>query len=1170
MKGIGLPATASSRSLPTTAVQGMLRNTTELGDTGPFAVRPPRIPRSNSRPLLNARQIRTLDTTLPSHSRREFHHRRSHRPNGPSRVASSSALSGRETILSTQSTSHPGPHSRRPGHHHRSHGIRSPHGPLGHPLNTHRSMVTLRTQRTFHSLHSSSPMPRPHHHPRPLHRASSPAVSEAWNFRRGVRRAHPRAGSVDTAASSPAMTHRLRTGLPGYCPEFNGSFSSSVRLPSPAVSFVNGPAVTAHPVQRTMTPMSASLQNLRPTWNYSAASFRGIPRSPTESTAPHYYDYSESFPEEDCFSPPGESSAANLPFNLDQTIPEDQVVPERRHAQSPFGTMPGSTFSPLELPTSHNRRESDHSKHSYTGVIQPRRSSLAATTAHQCSTSRLSADPKVRILLPNLRNILTLSFQMENGNNDVEKDHAEAGLKGDSDDHRASATSHRASHSAHFSTFFPNTCRSPRDLTSLAARVHSPEFDQKPSISSLLDYRKVHSENEIEKLQDDPHQFIGPWQLPSFNFRPLSFISFSPGLKERPKTSGDIRQKPVTEILSPMPERPMSSQSRRRFSRILEIPDGYAPERSRIAYAAITCSRLDAVEEHPDLQGLERSLCSPSEFESKLNDGMTDSNKPIDAQASPIANGDASQITLQERSTIESLLDRHIECLGLDPSSDEDQATVSESASESLTPSKAPQGGDANAPPMMVSRQQPDPLHKFRPMTSSSTIQHSSLASSERRRLIPRRLFASMDAGLPSEVAMRDLLNTSATQSTFPTLDLQQRLSGWQTLPSASRQASSQSVRSTMKASLSSGDMADIDTDPPGSKFKVRRVSQRMDLPLPRPTSMQRNRTSHPPRRSKSDVLARQASHQRRRGRILLKAKRKSTSLGQLARIDLDGGGNLAMHDLRHSEDRTTDDSREGRSQPGPRAGYAELSAESMVVQPPTILSAEPSVLVSTSAPRRWTSMLAAMPEPVKKSLDVVRKSSICTIQSQRSNNSVMEPLNSTRYSSQIPRVGSVPQLAPPEFGPPLMSSDLNLTLRLPETPLVFRPHLRQAQSFFSDDSSTALAGKRSNMQRKRFDLHSFRSGFTKSTSLMGTKRSSTQHNTHIVKTSISYRAGGRESLEYQPTPSGDTVPLSDFAYKKRKVLDRVKEWWKRQCMQKTLNLVRKKSGRHPEQTMWT
>ncbi|KAI1625117.1 hypothetical protein EDD37DRAFT_378104 [Exophiala viscosa] len=60
--------TTSTTSLRSSAVQSMLKTTTELGDTGPFAVRPPRIPRSGSRLQSTRFRSGSFDTSLPPSS----------------------------------------------------------------------------------------------------------------------------------------------------------------------------------------------------------------------------------------------------------------------------------------------------------------------------------------------------------------------------------------------------------------------------------------------------------------------------------------------------------------------------------------------------------------------------------------------------------------------------------------------------------------------------------------------------------------------------------------------------------------------------------------------------------------------------------------------------------------------------------------------------------------------------------------------------------------------------------------------------------------------------------------------------------------------------------------------------------------------------------------------
>ncbi|EXJ93035.1 hypothetical protein A1O3_01591 [Capronia epimyces CBS 606.96] len=604
-----------------------------------------------------------------------------------------------------------------------------------------------------------------------------------------------------------------------------------------------------------------------------------------------------------------------------------------------------------------------------------------------------------------------------------------------------------------------------------------------------------------------------------------------------------------------MPQRPMSSQSQKRFSRILEIKDTFSPEHIIPLFQSQTPSKLNVVNEQPDIQYPDLASRPQSDLESSV------SGIPVELQQGNSIVGTAclesnfgnSQITIHDRSTVESLLDRHIECLGLD----DDGFSRFEAQSDSGLSDAAGCSSAESTIKISTIVRELQSHSKLRPATSSS-FRHSSLASSERRRLVPRRLFASMDSGVSPQATYEDLRDTSGISLSFAATMLRQLSSGWQTLPSSSEPML---VRSATKASLTSGNMGDIDTDPPQTRFKIRPLSERGTSLSETSKIWDDGETLQPPqtyikhRRSKSDVLARHASHQRRRMRILLKAKRKSTSLGQI--IDINRS-EQHLQDPRHGDNWTTENSPEDVAPKSPVAGCVELSAESIVVHPPTTALSS-SLSVSNSVPKRWTSMLASMPEPVKRGIDIVRKASVRTVHSHRSNASVIEPLNSTRMSSQTPRLGPVPQLAPPEFGPPLTSSDLNLSLQLPNPPQTSRPPLRHVQSFFSDDSSaqtSRLQGK------KRFDLHSLKTGLTRSSGMLGAKHSGGQH-VNGVELSHSCQMKGQRSFEYPHSPLGDTVPMTDFAYKKRKVLDRFKEWWKRQCMQKTLSMMRKKNNRN-------
>lgn len=678
-----------------------------------------------------------------------------------------------------------------------------------------------------------------------------------------------------------------------------------------------------------------------------------------------------------------------------------------------------------------------------------------------------------------------------------------------------------------------------------------------------MDCDDNHELRRSEKPSDEDR--LSEWTLPSLSFRPFSLSSYQAKLGDRPKTSGDVPAGESGEILSPMPERPMSSQSRKRFSRILEIEDDYSSNEAKMTHQSLpgqTFRRLTVVEEQSDRHPLERQdPDTDSEREPEQRPSGQDVHCEIEAvgQSSSIAANETGKITIHDKSTVESLLDRHIECLGLhegdgplefDDLPGHTDMAVLECSTEStirLT----------STIPAAISQT------RLRPSTSSSH-QHTSLASSERRRLMPRRLFASMDARLPPGAVISNL-SSSVSQISSTTSRNHLRSSGWQTLQSSIEPTVDELAKN---GSLTSGDLGDVDSDPPLKRFKVKRRSELIMSPslpseLSRVTEVDselgEKDVSH--RRSKSDILARQASHQRRRIRILLKTQRKLVTTDQPVQ---GGDGPHISEDIPEEtgvdESWTTEESHGEACITSPVIGYAELSADSYIAQPATDTTL-PRVLLSSSIPRRWASVIAAMPEPVKKGIELVRKASARTVRSHRSNTSIIEPMNSTRQSAQLHHIGSVPRLAPPEFGPPLTSSDLHLSLRFPGPPVPTRPPLREAQSFFSDDSS---AQQQRGAAKKRFDLHSLRGGVTRSSGMLGLRHQQQLHrNEEGLKPSQSWQMKGQKSFEYPQSSVGDTIAMSDFQYRKRKMLERLKDWWKRQCMQRTLALVKKRHGKN-------
>lgn len=247
----------STPSLPSRAVQSMLKTSTELGDLGQFAIRPSRLPRSGSRLQSNRPRSGSFDASYASALRhqRPSRVRRPGRHHTPRPVGSSSGMPARNVSQSNLSSYTNVSRRKRypPGSHpYPLRGVNDP-GPGPRGLYHHRSLVTLRSHS---SIPSQSPMMRPTLLGRPGYRASSPAYNDMQSMSHTPVPRFMRAPSVGTIGSSPASMFPRHHGMPGYRPDLSASNASLVRLPSPEVSFSrNIPYPVAVPL-RTPTPSS--------------------------------------------------------------------------------------------------------------------------------------------------------------------------------------------------------------------------------------------------------------------------------------------------------------------------------------------------------------------------------------------------------------------------------------------------------------------------------------------------------------------------------------------------------------------------------------------------------------------------------------------------------------------------------------------------------------------------------------------------------------------------------------------------------------------------------------------------------------------------------------------------------------------------------------------------
>ena len=121
------------------------------------------------------------------------------------------------------------------------------------------------------------------------------------------------------------------------------------------------------------------------------------------------------------------------------------------------------------------------------------------------------------------------------------------------------------------STFFTNASRSPRNLSNLAARAHSPSTGDLLEAVRSIDAVAVGSETPkqpdrgLPKGETASDQDV---QTTTFNSKTLSKDT---SRDLRPRTSPTPPTYHTPEIVSPRPERPTSSQSRKRFSKILDV-----------------------------------------------------------------------------------------------------------------------------------------------------------------------------------------------------------------------------------------------------------------------------------------------------------------------------------------------------------------------------------------------------------------------------------------------------------------------------------------------------------------------------------------------------------------------------------------------------------------------
>ena len=162
---------------------------------------------------------------------------------------------------------------------------------------------------------------------------------------------------------------------------------------------------------------------------------------------------------------------------------------------------------------------------------------------------------------------------------------------------------------------------------------------------------------------------LGPfpgWHVPSLQFRPSSFSTFSQVHSDRPRILGGKLSSESSTILSPTPERPVSSQSTRdRFSKILGIEDdSFSASASSVNIswkkdqAHLAANSGSAAGNDQSFRGTFPPI---RERDSSGEASMSEQRSDDEHEKRSSARTD------RFKSTVESLLDKHIESLGLKP-----------------------------------------------------------------------------------------------------------------------------------------------------------------------------------------------------------------------------------------------------------------------------------------------------------------------------------------------------------------------------------------------------------------------------------------------------------------------------------------------------------------------
>jgi len=599
--------------------------------------------------------------------------------------------------------------------------------------------------------------------------------------------------------------------------------------------------------------------------------------------------------------------------------------------------------------------------------------------------------------------------------------------------------------------------------------------------------------------------------------------------KSRSSTSRVANVHKMTEIVSPRPERPTSSQSRKKFSKILDLDQtassirAYNPGHPKL-HSYKELGRVD------ETASPARTPHTSSPY--AVSPGNTSGGVPINIARPTVTPDKRLGLVSCDTSTFGSFLDRHIECLGLKPegtTSPDSSTCRAEKSREPDYPAK-PDNSDASSTILSLKQELP-------PLTRDLN-RPTSLSSSAQWRLMPRRLFASFSDGR----ALKTPLASSESNARFPADQTDENIPlsyGW--LPLLSESNLTIDAKDS-RQSLLSGDYADIESSRTTKQNDLRRHSSpslismsKVEISMDAEQGAAGNTDRMPYRRSKSDVVPCKKPQMDKSLRMHLRAQHQKfegpVSDAWVSTDNTSDHGETKLHSVGLV-----------RAPISAKNGFAELSGESGNVSQQS--SASILNVKDPIAQGAWSTTATTMPSPAKQQTAPRCRDPVNIIMRRDRNRNIGEPVNNSRASPdvsshKIRTRSSVPRLSTPVFGPTIRVSQFDLAAGYQlKSPHHKKSSLSEAKELLQ--ASPTQYGRHSVRERRRFG--SLRRIIPNSIrSCTFSPRNGTAHDHQNVVVARACREERRSSYTEQPSFM-EIVPMSDSAYRKHKLLEKVKE----------------------------